>query len=821
MMNFWIRATVLGGLCFVGTAGPALAKDDAKDNKNKLQSLQQRLQQNQPKSDNKPRINAPVNPDVGKKLQQFQQQQQQQQQRAKDAPKVFQKPPQGNNNAGNDLQQRLNQLQQKQPKVDQPKLPLKQGGQIGGGDNKPKADLFKPKDGQPQFGNQPGKNPFNQPGINPDLKNKLDSLKPKDGQPQFGNKPGINPDLKNKLDGLKPKDGQPQFGNKPILGGNKPGDNPFNNPDLKNKIDGLKPKDGQPQIGNKPVLPGIRPGDGVVNKGPNTPNLGKGFDLNDHLKKEADKNPKLKQQLDALQGNRGKLPVGDGKGIIGGPLVKPGDKSNPLNPDALAGPFKPKVDLQKGAVPIKIDRNQLMDSLKRQQDKPDTPKVFLDLQKQKGPRNDQELQQMFAKLKEDPQFRRNDKFAVVDLDRVSGQFQNRLNRGDFRGGNFNRFADPRVQKHFMMDTQFALRRQGDVARQLNLNVMLNNGGGWRARPIGPVFHNYTQHHFSSWYPGPSWGPSYCWTPMWRPWVSWSFWNWCVPIYDPRPFICRPIIYDPCPPIVIYEYPVWQPLPVVAAGTWIDVPPVVIDNGFDLELLAVRFVDPGHQEQNYGPRYRVWVRNNSPAAIGAPFNITLVAANGPQLLGELPQAGTTVPSIDANSIVPVDIRLPLEANRLGRQADGTLVPFSHLHVLVDSHRDLAENNEANNGAMIERGAIYPVDPAAFSTDVTAASPGSMVSLAGEGFGPEPGQLLVTVNGQTQTAEVHGWYDLGINFKVPDFNVGQSAEAEIIVVRGDSAVSNPVELDLAPQGWLQEAQLPPAPVPGGNPVLPPAP
>jgi len=151
-----------------------------------------------------------------------------------------------------------------------------------------------------------------------------------------------------------------------------------------------------------------------------------------------------------------------------------------------------------------------------------------------------------------------------------------------------------------------------------------------------------------------------------------------------------------------------------------------------------------------------------------------------------------------------------------------MPFSHLHILVDSHRDLAENNEANNGAVLDRGTIFPVDPAGFSTDVTAASPGSMVSLAGEGFGPEPGQLLVTVNGQTQAAEVAGWYDLGVYFKVPDFNLAQSTDAQIIVVRGDSAVSNPIELDLAPQGWLQEAQLPPAPVPGtGGPALPPAP
>ncbi len=858
MKNLLFRAVTCASVVFLCAVVPGYSKDDKA--KEKLQEFQQKLQQNQPKRENKPAIANPGNNDAGRKFQPIQQPQPQP--RVKEQPQNI---PNFSAPKDNPLRQRLENLQQNPPKMEQPKLQPPQGGPFGGGNNQPKGDsiprnqpplgnkqglqpgnnpfnqpgnnnelkqkleALKPKENRPQLGNPGGNNPLNQPGINPDLKNRLEGLKPKDGQPQFGNKPVLpgnqpgnnnslnNPDFKNRLEGLKPKDGPPQIGNKPILPGNPPGKNPFDNPDLKNRLEGLKPKDGQPQLGNKPILPGNPPGTGLVNKGNTAPNLGKGFDLSNHLKTEMDKNPKLRERLESIQGNKGNLPGPDGKNILGNPGFKPGDKTNPL-----AGAIMPKVDLHKGAVPVKIDRNNLLESLKQQQGKGDTPNVLMDLQKHKGPRNDQDLQQMFAKLKDNPQFHRDDKLAGVDLDRVSGQFQHRLHRGDFQQANFNHFVNPQAQKHFAIDSQFALYQRGDVARQLNLNLNLINGGGWRARPIGPVFVNYTHNHFSSWYPGPSWCPQYCWTPQWSPWVSWSFWNWCVPVYDPRPFICRPIIYDPCPPIVIYQYPVWQPLPVVTCGTWVDVPPVVIDTGFDLELLAVRFVDPGHQEENLGPRYRVWIRNNSPAAIGAPFNVALVAANGPQLAGELPQAGTTVPSMDANSTIPVDIRLPLAANRLGRNSDGTVVPFSHLHILVDSHRDLAENNEANNGAVLERGTIYPVDPAGFSTDVTAASPGAMVSLAGEGFGPEPGQLLVTVNGQTQAAEVAGWYDLGIYFKVPDFNLAQSTDAQIIVVRGDSAVSNPVELDLAPQGWLQEAQLPPAPVPGANgPALPPAP
>ncbi|HUQ70509.1 MAG TPA: hypothetical protein VM165_13340, partial [Planctomycetaceae bacterium] len=330
--------------------------------------------------------------------------------------------------------------------------------------------------------------------------------------------------------------------------------------------------------------------------------------------------------------------------------------------------------------------------------------------------------------------------------------------------------------------------------------------------LGPVYGGYTRSAYSSWYTGPGFYPPYAWTPIWSPWVSWTYWDHCLPIYDPRPFWNRPIYwYDPCPPIVYYDYPVWQPLPVVTSGTWVDVPPAIVDTGFDLQLLAVRFVDPGYKEENDGTRLRVWVRNNSRAAIGAPFNVTIVAANGTELAGDLPQAGVTVPSMDADEVVPIDLRLPYEANRMNILENGQRTPFTHLHILVDSHRDLQENDEANNGAVIARTDILPVDPAAFSTDVTAAAPGQLVSLAGEGFGPEPGELLVIVGGKPVQAEIYGWYDLGVNFKLPNVDVNDATPVEILVVRGDGAASNPVTISLTPEQLLGQAPLPPVPAP----------
>ena len=46
----------------------------------------------------------------------------------------------------------------------------------------------------------------------------------------------------------------------------------------------------------------------------------------------------------------------------------------------------------------------------------------------------------------------------------------------------------------------------------------------------------------------------------------------------------------------------------------------------LQLLAVRFVDPGHPEEKTGPRYRVWFRNNSDLAIDKPFDVKNVYTN---------------------------------------------------------------------------------------------------------------------------------------------------------------------------------------------------
>lgn len=366
-----------------------------------------------------------------------------------------------------------------------------------------------------------------------------------------------------------------------------------------------------------------------------------------------------------------------------------------------------------------------------------------------------------------------------------------------QAGKLNTLIYNNNHKNWNMKKQFELHKKGDVARQMHFNQNLHKNGGWRNRSLfGKMSNSFTKTHFGAWYAGPGMYPNYCWSPHWSAWVDWCWWDWCHPICDPRPIICRPLLCDPCVPWVWYDCPVWQPLPIVACGTWVDVDPVIINSGLDLQMLAARFVDSGHAEQELGPRFRVWFRNNSNVDINVPFNVLLLASNSREQVAGVPEAGSRVDNIAAGQVQSVDIRLPFAASLLSTDVEGNLIPFEQLHVLIDSHREIPEAFEENNGAVIARVDVLPVDPALFSADNDVVVSGAMVNLAGEGFGPEPGKVLMSLNGMNFETEIYGWYDLGVQVKMPELPLVDVAEATFVVVRGDGAVSNPIDVQFAP-------------------------
>jgi hypothetical protein len=253
------------------------------------------------------------------------------------------------------------------------------------------------------------------------------------------------------------------------------------------------------------------------------------------------------------------------------------------------------------------------------------------------------------------------------------------------------------------------------------------------------------------------------------------------------------------------------LPVVACGTWVDVPEVqvVAPEQLDLQLLAVRFVDAGHPEEKLGPRYRVWIRNNSKTPITTPFDVMLMAGNDKPLVAALPGQGVRVPAIEAGDVQSVDIRLPLEVTTMNRDAAGQPAPFSMLHVLADANRAINDITRENNGAIIPREEVLSVDPAAFEVEpAQAASSGEMLA-AGEGLGPLPGQVLINVAGKEYEAEITGWYDLGARFNLPPIPVDKPTTAELVLVRGDGAAANPLKIQILPQAQPQQK----LPQPGG--------
>ena len=379
-----------------------------------------------------------------------------------------------------------------------------------------------------------------------------------------------------------------------------------------------------------------------------------------------------------------------------------------------------------------------------------------------------------------------------------------------RSGELERVTKGEIARKIRLDEQYHMRHKGDVARRLGLG---RHADYTRRVPsiFGPYDHSRRGHHYyrgrispsyvhsSFWfhYYGPSYYPRYCWYPRWTHWVDWSWHYYCHPVYDPRPVWCRPVVYVAAPRWVYYEVPVWTPLPVVTSGTWVDVEPVVVGPKYDLQLLAMRFVDPGHPEEQLGPRYRVWFRNNSDTAITRPFDVFLFASTGDGLSSELPQAGVRVTSIEAGDLQSVDIRLPVEVYSMGIDGAGQPAPFTTLHAAADANRQVPETSETNNGVRVAREEVLPVDPAAFELEPTAAAAGGEVVVAGEGFGPEPGQVLLHLDGIETEAEILGWYDLGVQLALPNLPLAGPTQAELIVVRGDGAAANPLQITISPR------------------------
>jgi hypothetical protein len=366
--------------------------------------------------------------------------------------------------------------------------------------------------------------------------------------------------------------------------------------------------------------------------------------------------------------------------------------------------------------------------------------------------------------------------------------------GAIKAGKLDPLTNGAAARKLGMGEQFKLMDKGDIARRMKLTDKLEKNGGWKKRMCGPIDPHYCDHCKGQFYCGPKWCPGHCWCPRWCGWVEWCFESpmW----FDPRPSFCEPV--------ECVEYEVEEAVVVNRDGTpdsWVDdQPPQAAEDAaevdVDLELVAIRFVDNGNAEKNIGPRYRVLIRNNGKQAIDHPFNVAAVLGAAEESSERTPRAGKRVPGIDAGQTLAVDIRLPAEANAAVKNDEGhSVAKFPKLGVMVDTRNEVEEPNKENNGMALSRDEILMVDPAIFAADTKQATLGQTIKLAGEGLGPEAGQVLVRVGGLELQAEIEGWYDLGVEIKLPSLPLAGEAKAELVVVRGDDAAANPITLMLA--------------------------
>jgi hypothetical protein len=128
---------------------------------------------------------------------------------------------------------------------------------------------------------------------------------------------------------------------------------------------------------------------------------------------------------------------------------------------------------------------------------------------------------------------------------------------------------------------------------------------------------------------------------------------------------------------------------------------------DVELVEVKFVDAGDGETN-GPLYRVWVANNSKVDVTDEFNVGILVSASRKLSKESPRTMVRVKGLKGGEVRAVDVRLPVEALKMGTNADGKDVPFTWLVAVADSHEELKERNVDNNLLQLQRDEIALVE-----------------------------------------------------------------------------------------------------------------
>lgn len=125
-----------------------------------------------------------------------------------------------------------------------------------------------------------------------------------------------------------------------------------------------------------------------------------------------------------------------------------------------------------------------------------------------------------------------------------------------------------------------------------------------------------------------------------------------------------------------------------------------DSGADLVLEDVKLAAPATLVA--GPAYTVTFRNQGTADAGK-FQVGIAAGINQELKGSDPRAMVEIPSLAAGEVKEVTLRLPHKAMLVEDNGTG-LVPFRYLTVAIDATNAVAEIDETNNIAVVERASL---------------------------------------------------------------------------------------------------------------------
>ncbi len=123
----------------------------------------------------------------------------------------------------------------------------------------------------------------------------------------------------------------------------------------------------------------------------------------------------------------------------------------------------------------------------------------------------------------------------------------------------------------------------------------------------------------------------------------------------------------------------------------------VTSGADLVLEDIQLAAPATLVA--GPAYTVKFRNQGtdPAS---KFQVAVLAGIDDKVTADAPRGVVEVKSLAPGQSGEVTLRLPQTALKMNG-ADGRSIPFTHLFVVVDLTNTIAETDESNNSAILER------------------------------------------------------------------------------------------------------------------------